>query len=329
MTARSFLKIVFATALSLFLLNGAGAAAFFWSLRSGQVKKTSADGTEGWELQSENNKARRPLNDIGLREGLSKAEMAQDPRPKIVLLGNSMVYGGGVHDKPIFADILRTQLQAQYQLINAGIEAVEIWREFSFFEKHLLEMKPRLVIWFPSSNDFIPRAYVQEKQAESQKQNQAAEGFQKSLLLKPFFFQTLAQKIYFEHSVIAGNFMSSSHNQYYTQGILQKPSIEIVQELNLEIRRFQKSLAAVGSRLIIVFIPSKMYSKLYTWNEAMAFQYLAAIAQDIQIPVYQALDVMNQSCGPECYLDYVHLNEKGHAFIGQELTEILKTELQR
>lgn len=320
MNIKKFLQMLIVV-LVLWGINAAGVLFFHWKMKSGALKQMSADNHETWTFQ-EHIVPPVKKNDIGLREELNIAELKKEPRPKVVLIGNSVVYGAWMGTEPTFSHVLQEQIP-NYKVINMGIDGFEIWREFPFYDQHLAATEPELVIWFASGNDFVMPVEMTAKVEESKKQNDWIELSAKTFLT-PTFYRLLAQKFYVEYAIIAENFLSSPHNQHYTNGILQPFPNEVMNTVGNRVIEFKNSLGP-KTKFMVVFLPSRIYAKLYNWEQAVSYQQLGAILNQAGISSVQLVDFVHEKCPIRCYVDYVHFNEQGHRLVGEELGRILKT----
>ena len=75
---------------------------------------------------------------------------------RIVLLGDSMVWGMGVDQSRIAGSLLRKRLGEAYEVVVAGTPGWSTDQEYLFFKSHIQTLYPDVVIWFITPiNDVI------------------------------------------------------------------------------------------------------------------------------------------------------------------------------
>lgn len=82
-------------------------------------------------------------NSLGLR---GPEPAATDVRPKIVLLGSSIVLGWGVPERNTLRATIEDQLGGKFAVYNAGIGNYNLARSVALFESRLRSLRPRTVV---------------------------------------------------------------------------------------------------------------------------------------------------------------------------------------
>lgn len=121
--------------------------------------------------------------DIAKKEGLYR----------IVVLGGSTTFGAFVDDGFTYSELLEKKLDArsdeEYEVINAGIGAAQIFEIRNLFEKEILPLKPDMVI----VNSVFNNLYYSEHTRKYHKN--LLQTVNKFLLAKSLFCMTLSEKM--------------------------------------------------------------------------------------------------------------------------------------
>lgn len=94
------------------------------------------------------------INNLGLRGHQISLKKEKN---RVILLGDSMVFGHGVRDDETMSfhlETLMAQGHSQAEVINAGVKGYGIDQEYKLLQR-LLKLDPDYVVWFLYSNDFI------------------------------------------------------------------------------------------------------------------------------------------------------------------------------
>ena len=77
--------------------------------------------------------------------GLRDIELERDPRPTMLFLGDSMVWGVDAEADERFTDLLRSRI-SQYKTVNAGVSGFGTDQEFLWLQRIWLEFEPTVVV---------------------------------------------------------------------------------------------------------------------------------------------------------------------------------------
>jgi hypothetical protein len=110
-------------------------------------------GARGDWTDSYGNRERASINSMGLR-GSDIAP--RKSRPRVLMLGDSMVYGHGVSDEETLPAQLQALLEGSrtpMEVINGGVSGFGIDQEFKLLGR-MRSLRPDYVAWFLYENDF-------------------------------------------------------------------------------------------------------------------------------------------------------------------------------
>ena len=109
----------------------------------------------------------------------------------------------------------------------------------------------------------------------------------------------------------------------YTNGLTNIPSKASLDLMDQDLQKLQLLLKSKNIKFVTVFLPTKHYAATHGWAEAKAFHKVEALLKKHKITYYQFLDKFHEQEDPASYfLDYVHLNEKGHQFVSDEVLSL-------
>jgi lysophospholipase L1-like esterase len=99
------------------------------------------------------------LNELGFRDSEISEKQTQEYR--ILAVGDSHIYGQGLHDNELMTTLLEQELRknsssCQFNVINMGVRAYSTNNEKAMLEKVGFGLDPDLIILFFYINDFIP-----------------------------------------------------------------------------------------------------------------------------------------------------------------------------
>lgn len=121
-----------------------------WSLRPGANVETG--------VTERGIRNRIVVNSLGLREH-AIAVAKPGGRRRILILGDSIVFGSGLNAGERFSDLLGRDLGAGAEVINAGVPGWGNDQELLFYEQRLRALKPDMVVLtFTAGNDIVNNA---------------------------------------------------------------------------------------------------------------------------------------------------------------------------
>jgi len=94
------------------------------------------------------------------KDGYRDIEYSQKKAPgvyRILLLGDSMVFGLGVNLEDTFAKVLEKQLNQtgnRYEVLNGGLPDSSLYFQLHFFKNTFSGYNPDIIIWFYSPSDY-------------------------------------------------------------------------------------------------------------------------------------------------------------------------------
>lgn len=177
------ISLLFGSVLVFALASEGGVRVYQWWEQSGSISpvRTTADSILGWKL-IEGFEERAYLrgdfdvieqsNLAGLR---SNREYGAKPKnaTRILLIGDSFIYGPGVEFEDTFGQQLDRMLHdqkasRQFEVINAGVPAYDTWQEWKLLERIGPSIKPDLVlVGFFIGNDISQNALRFQENAEA------------------------------------------------------------------------------------------------------------------------------------------------------------------
>lgn len=115
---------------------------------------TTFDSKLGWVLKSNQATDSLQTNSLGFRSS-SEFDFSDPERVKILVLGDSMIYGSGVSLEDIFVEILNGR-NSERLFFNTGVMGYSTWQEYLLLEDLVDEIEPDVVLLFyTQSNDML------------------------------------------------------------------------------------------------------------------------------------------------------------------------------
>ena len=292
----------------------------------GEMVASKTDPELGWDFVGRHGNV--TYNDLGIREDLSSKELRRAANPKVVFLGSSVVLGAKYPLDRVMTGVAESALSANGPLspivLNSGFDGYEIYREFLKYRRDVAVIRPQVVVWCPTRNDFIRKAEVRGKVEESnQVHHVVAHPPTPWQRMKTFaYFDKLAARIYSLKAALAEDILTSDHNSYYTNGLTQDLGKDLLDELENEIASFHRFVRSQGARLIVVFLPSRAFLRGHTWRDAHAFQQLQGVLNHLGIPSFGLFDLFADK-QDKLFSDFIHLDEQGHARVGNAVASLV------
>ncbi len=269
-----------------------------------------------------------PLNDIGIREDLNLQELVSLQKEKIILLGNSVVYGFREPDRQkTVAGALQSvfdnaKSQKAIKVINAGLDGENIWTEFPFLKDKLLKANPKIVVWIIGPNDFESRPTKQDAAPYEERIN--ANGT-KTRWYELSFYRELSRFLFLQLNVFISDWNTNSeYDMNLTATILKNQDEATLTNLSGEIQQLGTQLKQRNVQFLAVFIPTRHFNKNFEWKDANSFVKLESILNTLNIPHVQFFENFKSDC-EDCFIDYEHFNEKGNLFFAK----LLHSEIQK
>jgi hypothetical protein len=370
--ARHFLGFCVLVLIAAIGLNFIGLQGFEYLQNRDIIVNASSDGHNGWAVKD----APIVKNELGIREPLSAAQIAEIKGRKILFLGTSVVMGGHVPLEDTFAkktvDDLNERTGSHDFAINGGLDGKEAYREFEWVEAYVDRLKIDEVIWFPHRNDFILNEELEQKRVEQAQavvhlpgQNQAGEAklpqpvpptvpgitagttppapatptlinrLANKTIVELFedvftfdFYKLIAQRIYFVRSIMQENFPGSSHNHFYTEGIMTPLHPRVIHDMEEAIKHVHGFLQTRGIPIRAVFLPTRDFHRRLQWKNAHAYQDLKEVLDRQSIESVEFLSELEKHRMTELYVDYTHFNVAGHELVAELIANWMEPKLQ-
>ncbi|HTZ11026.1 MAG TPA: hypothetical protein VMD04_01420 [Candidatus Margulisiibacteriota bacterium] len=129
------------------------------------------DADLGYRLRPNHTDSKIKTNNLGFRDSEDFYLTENASRKRVLVLGDSMVFGVGVAQDKIFSEILKKESPG-YIFINSGVTGYDTVQEYLVLKRYIDIVKPDVVIlFFTEANDmfmnmrgdqFLPRAWVHD-----------------------------------------------------------------------------------------------------------------------------------------------------------------------
>lgn len=269
------------------------------------------------------------------------------PRPhrhpdeyRILVLGDSEVYGQGVGDEAVFTARLEQLLNARdgtghpgrFTVINAGVRAYATDQELAFLEKTGVRLRPHLVLLCVYVNDFEPTdiAAVHRRSVAINGggpylfdlRRPAGPGAR--LLWEGVQLLRRSRVIMTVHDVLMARRARDGYEMRLVAGIVDDDIRHRIARFERELGRFLRSLAEARASGVVVVIPAPEQVR----SPALPPRYqelVAAAASRVGVPVIDLLPAFRARFADRVpVLPYdPHYDPAGHALIAETLAERL------
>ena len=282
------------------------------------IDSVKKDPALGWDFSGYRKKN---FNDLGFRTLDDSSTIKSSGKRPIVFLGNSVVAGDSLSYKEAFPHLINKYLDSRYIALNAGSEGYEIFRENLKYQRDYSQVNPKIVVWFPSTNDYQKKSDVFNNFVQTAEAQGTQKKFFSFKLNKGF--NLLAAKIQNFKEVMTEKFLWSQKNNQYTDPLLKSLPKDNLSTLVNEIQNMNNFMIKNNTKLIVVFIPPHYFCKYLRWEDAKSFIELKNELKKMEIPTISLFDKL--PCRDKLlYEDYVHFNKEGH----EELAKLLSIELK-
>ncbi len=279
------------------------------------VKK---DSVLGWDFS---NFKKKNFNEFGFRTPLSAKEIIESGKTPVVFMGNSVVAGDTLNYDQVFPYLINKYIDNRFLVLNAGSEGYEIYREYLKFQRDYIKVKPKYVVWFPSTNDFQNKASIFQNLIQTaEAQGSQEEKFPLNLIAG---FNVTAAQIQNYKQLTNEKFLWAEKNKQYTNPLLGEFPKDVKESFIKEMQDMNAYFTKNEVKLIVVYLPPHYFCKFHQWEDALSFKELDVILKDERITTISLFNKL--PCRDKTiYEDYVHFNEAGH----EELAKILSIELK-
>lgn len=277
------------------------------------------------------------INSLGLRN----PEIGEKTKDRILILGDSVVWGFGVEDDETFPYLLNEMLY-DYEVVNAGVSAYSTKQELDYLKRDGIKLNPDIVILgFYVGNDFIDNLVRKENSSVKQEASWFAKTkakIRENYKTYPFFMDNL-KKIYIIRSFLVKTGLANNE-EYYQYQVYRKeypPELtegtEITFEYISEINSFCKER---NIEFILLLIPSRYQAYDEAWQFLLDYNHFNDNEHEKKKPNkllvnfangenITYIDLLNdlQDQEEQFYLenDVAHFNPEGHKFIAKKLSE--------
>ena len=278
----------------------------------------------GWVLKPNFKKNGIEINSLGFRSS-QEFNFETDFRKKVLLLGDSMVFGFGVFQKSIFSELLNREYK-DVIFVNSGVNGYSTWQEYLVLKKYVHQIKPDLIILFytqendmfenPRQDRFHPGVVLMNNEPVYQ---QAKPENKVPLYQKSMAYRLLNQKVlygkdftYLFQKLDFGMRRENSNVWRIAQRILQKMT---------EIKNEEKI------RFVIVDVPTRNQLRNPKMKRTRQ-NLLRKLSQEEGLLYYDLLNFYPKNFEPLFLPNDPHWNSNGHQFIADSLKEKILPEFE-
>jgi len=300
-----------------------------------------------FRFESTNRFVRVRVNELGFR-GPPLPEKSDDYQ-RLLILGDSVAFGYGVHESRIFAAILDSVLSEMYppwRVLNAGVEDIGIRDERMILQDVADEIEPRFVLLCFFPNDSRPPVgfrgeYIVEDPVDRWFRNHPGLlhsshllrflHFRYRLLLTRFalYKSPVPARFRWVDSWNAGKWKTDERDlrllieeaRFDWGAAWYSESWTIVEE---ELMRIQSICSEMGADLMVAYFPVNIQIEgQFTPTEPQ--QRLEAICRIVDVPFVDLTPALHTHTG--MFLDQCHLTVDGHAVVASKLMEYIRKEI--
>ncbi len=278
--------------------------------------------------------------------GLRNPEIGEKTEKRILVLGDSVVYGYGVENNETFPYIMNDL--TDYEVINAGVTAYSTKQELDYLKRDGIKLQPDIVILtFFIGNDFTDNLLRDENSTvkkESSWFTNLKTNIRKYYKTYPFVMDRL-KKIYFIRNFLVKTGLASNEESYQYQVYNVNYSEELEQGKIITFNYISQAsnfCKENNIKFILLLVPSRYQVYDDAWESLLKYnnfkpeehsrdkpnQILIEFAVENNIIYIDMLDYLEEQ-KEQFYLenDVAHFNPQGHIFIAEKLAENIK-ELQ-
>jgi len=280
------------------------------------------------------------LDEHGLRN--QPLDRKQPGETRILVLGDSEVYGQGVDDAALFTTQLAHRLNeasggtpaGPVTVVNAGVRAYATDQELAFLEKTGFTLHPDLVVLSVYVNDFevsnLPEIYRRGLEinggAPSLFDVKRPAGPEARLLWEGIQLLRRSRAVMTAHDVIAARAGSDGYEMRLIAGTVDADIRRRLAQFEEQLRRFRRLLDAHGTGGVVVIIPAP--EQVRRPELPPRYQELvAAAAERAGLPVIDLLPAFRERFPDRVpVLPYdPHYDPSGHALIAEVLARAITT----
>lgn len=263
---------------------------------------------------------------LGLRSPAPKADFVGK---RLVLLGDSMVWGVGVDQSEHVATHLRTQLGPSWEVLVAAAPGWSTDQEYLFLQNRLIALKPTVVIWcLTAVNDIVGNLMRQSSRGVQYPKPRFVWGASGALELQPVsegvpspssdrvedggsmlnLFYTRRVEAFEAGVALTGALFRQAKREFSAEG------------MDVKLVAFKPNLLTKVGRNVAEFAEAFGYPPS-EFSEAAALERLARLAEGAEQPVYYfdtQAEHMFETDG--------HLSPKGHTAFAAFLARLLEGE---
>jgi hypothetical protein len=274
------------------------------------------------------NPGRGLFNSLGLRDRERSPVEVEQGRPRVVALGDSVLFGGGVDLKEIFAIRLERELQkslgAQAQVFNLGVPGYNTRNEVEYYKLRGAALRPDLILVAYCLNDaFVHSTELAELLSDPRYASQRAlapglsSTLSRGLFIYSHFFRLLGTRL--SASLSANKdaedpLASHAAGRSAVREALAE-LVEIAKEQNIKVH-------------LVVFPYLFSFSDYPMADE---HKFIRALAFELGISVTDLFETFRGAVGNDGEAlrifapDFIHLNPRGHQITAQVLSTEIRT----
>ena len=277
------------------------------------------DADLGWSLKPGYNKNRIVINQDGFRTSIEKSIVDLD-KSKILVLGDSMVFGLSAQQEEIFTEKLNAK-QKKVFFVNAGVTGYSNVQEYLVLQKYIAISNFKMVIlfhtlsndiwWNIRSDNFTPRANLSNGQLVFSKPN--------PIYSLPFYKRTILYKF------IGKKWLHGKDLHY----LLHRLDFEIrgshsyVWKIQSKLIKEMSNLVKQSSiPLVVIDIPTQnQLNKSVTSQKRQHL--MSQLCKDNQITYYSLIDLYPKEWSNLFVKNDTHWNDLGHTFVANFVENVV------
>lgn len=267
-------------------------------------------------------------NEVGMRGNKSVAELAADPRPKVLFLGNSVTLGLDVRKDELFTSILQER-HKDYLIVNAGFDAANPIKLHNIYKKELATLNPDYIVYIPVVGEFFVYDYTLDALKKSKDQFPDRYNLRNSKKNKSFrsYIKEISKLV---HLYVSKLYTSSSRDSIITsedysytnnaQENIKEKYNDGLRNLLTGINKYNQSV----KDMFFLILPTRHMLSIYDDKfKARCFDSLDKILMDTKVNRAHLSDGYDTDKAMDLFVDKVHFSREGHKLTADIIDDYL------
>ncbi|MEE3325832.1 MAG: SGNH/GDSL hydrolase family protein [Myxococcota bacterium] len=282
----------------------------------------SFDEELGWVLKPDFESEGVRTNSLGFRSS-SEYDLNNDEAQRVMILGDSMVFGSGEEQENIFTEVLNRQSDSRL-FINAGVRGYSTWQEYLVLSKYIEKIRPQVVVLFYTQSndllsnvresDFYPSVSLEQGRLVGKK----ASEFRNLPMYKKTFIYRFLSKYYLRGRDLSYFWNRSDLQLRQGDSYVWLVAVEILKD-------FASLRDQYSFELYVVDIPTLSQLKWGTGGEYRQ-DLLSKLCRSLNIPYFDLRDHYPSDSSVLFLENDSHYNVTGHQFIADFLESVVLRE---